>query len=117
MLLWLWCRPAAAAPICLPALELPNVAGLGLKREKNKKREGESGFPTQSSAKGFSRALAANSSLAKRRVSGLLHRVAGVAQKGMSRVDKVSAGQLCTGAVLLVTSTSLSCQCIRLLAL
>ena len=36
-LLWLWCRPATAAPIQPLAWELSYVAGLALKREKKKK--------------------------------------------------------------------------------
>ena len=41
-LLWLWCRPAAAAPIQPLAWELPHVAGMALKRqtEKKKKKKG-----------------------------------------------------------------------------
>ena len=35
---WLWCRPAAAAPIRLLAWELPHAAGVALKR---KEEEGE----------------------------------------------------------------------------
>ena len=31
LLLWLWCRPAAAAPIHLLAQELPNAAGMAIK--------------------------------------------------------------------------------------
>ena len=33
-LLWLWCRPAAAAPIRLLAWEPPYAAGTALKRQK-----------------------------------------------------------------------------------
>ena len=36
-LLWLWCRPAAAAPIQPLAWELPNAAGAALKSEKKKR--------------------------------------------------------------------------------
>ena len=39
-LLWLWCRPAAAAPIRPLAWDLPYTAGAALKREKKKKRMG-----------------------------------------------------------------------------
>ena len=35
-LLWLWCRPAAAAPIRPPAWELPYTAGVALKSKINK---------------------------------------------------------------------------------
>ena len=35
-LLWLWCRPAASAPIWALAWELPYVVGVALKRKKNK---------------------------------------------------------------------------------
>ena len=40
-LLWLWCRPAAAAPIPPLALawELPYAAGAALKTKKKKKRQ------------------------------------------------------------------------------
>ena len=36
-LLWLWCRPAARAPIPPPAWELSYAAGAALKKEKDKK--------------------------------------------------------------------------------
>ena len=35
--LWLWCRPAAAAPIQPLAWELPYVMGTALKRQNNDK--------------------------------------------------------------------------------
>ena len=35
-LLWLWCRPAAAAPIRPLAWELPYAAGVALKRQKKR---------------------------------------------------------------------------------
>ena len=35
MLLWLWCRPAAAAPMQLLAWELPYAMGAALKSKKN----------------------------------------------------------------------------------
>ena len=38
--LWLWCRPADAAPIQLPAWELPYVTGVALKRKKMSSRHG-----------------------------------------------------------------------------
>ena len=38
-LLWLWCRPAAAAPIQLLALEPPCAAGVALKKKKKKKKD------------------------------------------------------------------------------
>ena len=37
-LLWLWCRPAAAAPIPPLAWELPHAAGAALKKKESKKR-------------------------------------------------------------------------------
>ena len=37
VLLWLWCRPAAAAPIGPLAWELPCALGAALKRQKKKK--------------------------------------------------------------------------------
>ena len=37
-LLWLWCRPAAVAPIRPLAWELPYAAGVALKRQKTKKK-------------------------------------------------------------------------------
>ena len=36
-LLWLWCRPAAAAPIPLLAWELPYAVGVTLKRQRKEK--------------------------------------------------------------------------------
>ena len=36
--LWLWCRPAAATPICSRAWEPPNAAGAALKRKKEKSK-------------------------------------------------------------------------------
>ena len=38
-LLWLWCRPLAAALIQLLAWELPYVAGVGLKKKKKDKNK------------------------------------------------------------------------------
>ena len=38
VLLWLWCRPAAAAPIWRLAWELPYATGGALKRKKKNKR-------------------------------------------------------------------------------
>ena len=38
-LLWLWCRPAAAARIRALAWEPPYAAGVVLKRQKTKKKE------------------------------------------------------------------------------
>ena len=38
-LLWLWCRPAAAAPIQPLAWELPYAAGATLKSKKKKKKK------------------------------------------------------------------------------
>ena len=39
MLLWLWCRPAAAAPIQPLAWELPYATGAALKKKKSKKQK------------------------------------------------------------------------------
>ena len=39
LLLWLWCRPAAPAPIGPLAWEPPYAAGAALKRQKDKKKE------------------------------------------------------------------------------
>ena len=38
-LLWLWCRPVAAAPIQPLAWELPYTAGAALKKKKKRKKE------------------------------------------------------------------------------
>ena len=38
-LLWLWCRPAASAPIGLLAWEPPYAVGVALKRQKNQKQK------------------------------------------------------------------------------
>ena len=40
MLLWLWCRLAATAPVRPLAWELPHVAGVALKRQEKKKYPG-----------------------------------------------------------------------------
>ena len=37
MLLWLWCRPAAKAPIQSLAWELPYASGVDVKRKEKKK--------------------------------------------------------------------------------
>ena len=37
-LLWLWCRPAATAPIGVLAREPPYAMGVALKRQKNCKK-------------------------------------------------------------------------------
>ena len=37
--LWLWCRPAAAAPIRPLAWELPYASGVALERKKKKKSQ------------------------------------------------------------------------------
>ena len=39
VLLWLWCRPAAAAPIRPLAWEPPYVTGAALKGQKDKKKK------------------------------------------------------------------------------
>ena len=39
-LLWLWCRPAAAAPIQPLAWEFPYVGGVALKNKKKERKEG-----------------------------------------------------------------------------
>ena len=39
MLLWLWCRPAAVAPIRPLAWELPYAMGAALKSKKTKKKK------------------------------------------------------------------------------
>ena len=46
LLLWLWCRPAAAAPIGPLAWEPPYAVGAALKRQKKKKEEEEL-FPSE----------------------------------------------------------------------
>ena len=38
MLLWLWCRPAAVAPIQPLAWELLHAEGVALKRQKKKEK-------------------------------------------------------------------------------
>ena len=45
MLLWLWCRPAAAAPIQSLAWELPYAIGGGPKKDRNIKG-GDTGLLT-----------------------------------------------------------------------
>ena len=42
MLLWLWCRPAATAPIQPLAWEPPYAADVALKREKKRKKKDSS---------------------------------------------------------------------------
>ena len=39
VLLWLWCRPVATAPIRPPAWEPPYVAGVALGKKKDKKTQ------------------------------------------------------------------------------
>ena len=39
VLLWLWCRPAAVAPIRPPARELPHAMGVTLKSEKQQQQQ------------------------------------------------------------------------------
>ena len=43
VLLWLWCRPAAVAPILPLAWELPHASGVGLKRKKKNYEEYQDG--------------------------------------------------------------------------
>ena len=38
VLLWLWCRPAAVAPVTPLAWEPPHAAGAALKRQKKNKK-------------------------------------------------------------------------------
>ena len=38
-LLWVWCRPAAAAPVQPLAWELPCATGVALKKKKKKKKD------------------------------------------------------------------------------
>ena len=45
-LLWLWCRPTAAALIQPPAWELPYAAGVALKRQKKEKEKRKGGEAT-----------------------------------------------------------------------
>ena len=44
-LLWLWCRPAAAAPIPSLASELPYATGAALKNQKKNKRKEKNEVP------------------------------------------------------------------------
>ena len=46
VLLWLWCRPAAVAPIHPLAWELPYAAGTALKKQKEKKKANILNFET-----------------------------------------------------------------------
>ena len=39
MLLWLWCRPAAEAPVGPLAWEPPYAMGVALRRQKTKKKK------------------------------------------------------------------------------
>ena len=41
-LLWLWCRPAAVAPIRTLAWELPYAVGVDIKKKKKKRGKEES---------------------------------------------------------------------------
>ena len=41
VLLWLWCRPAAAAPIQHLSWEPPNAEGIAQKKERKKQRKKE----------------------------------------------------------------------------
>ena len=44
VLLWLWCRPAAVAPIQPLAWELPYAMGVDLKKQKKKKKKKKKGW-------------------------------------------------------------------------
>ena len=46
-LLWLWCRPAAAAPIQPLAWEPPYASGMALKRQKKKKKKEKNSLVAQ----------------------------------------------------------------------
>ena len=46
VLLWLWCRPADAAPIWPLAWELPHALGTALKRQKKNKKNKPALFPS-----------------------------------------------------------------------
>ena len=46
MCLWLWCRPAAVAPIRPLAWEPPYAVGAALKRQKDKRKRKEDIFGT-----------------------------------------------------------------------
>ena len=52
-LLWLWCRPAATAPIRLLAWEPPYAVGVALKRYQRKEKESgfQDGLQEESSGK------------------------------------------------------------------
>ena len=43
VLLWLWCRPAATAPIQPLAWEPPYAVGMALERQKDKKKKKRTG--------------------------------------------------------------------------
>ena len=46
-LLWLWCRPAAVAPIHPVAWERPYAAGAALKRQKQRNKQMQHGMPVR----------------------------------------------------------------------
>ena len=52
VLLWLWCWPAAAAPIGPLAWELPHAAGVSLKKQKKKEKKENDGCHTSSASLG-----------------------------------------------------------------
>ena len=52
-LLWLWCRPAATAPIQPLAWELPYATGAAQKRKKGRKKERKEGKRKESFKKIF----------------------------------------------------------------
>ena len=58
VLLWLWCRPAAVAPIQPLAWELPYAVGAALKsQKKKKKKKKKSGISLTKSIKPYTSSL------------------------------------------------------------
>ena len=51
VLLWLWCRPAAAAPVWSLAWELPYATGVALKSKKQNKTKNKKPKPSQNKTK------------------------------------------------------------------
>ena len=54
-LLWLWCRPAAVAPIRPLVWEPPYAVGVALKRQKTKKHKKQRHFMIESHVLDFDR--------------------------------------------------------------